>query len=149
MYITGVLFDCGNVGYTLYAYLIRFLAGLSGCAAVYVGSKWLYHFLCRKNLMKKRLCYIGECSMAIYILHGYMIDVIYAMAGEFGVSTFMVRHLTLLNFVVAPISAGILIAFSIFIYRVLTHIPLVKDIMFGISLNKLKCRNARTSKGNQ
>jgi len=137
MYITGVLFDSGNAGYTLYAYLIRFLAGLSGCAAVYTGSKWFYHFLCGKKLMKNFLCRIGEYSMAIYILHGYMIDAIYVMAERYGIGTFMVRNLELLNFVVAPISASILIAFSILIYRILTFIPVVKDVIFGVSIGKL------------
>jgi len=142
MYITGVLFDYTNVRYELYAYLIRFLAGLSGCAAVYMGSKWMYHFLCRKNLMRNWLCRIGECSLAIYILQGYMIDVIYALAEQYGIGAFMVRNLAFLNFVVSPISACILIAFSLLIHGALNCIPIVKDVIFGISLRKPKIRES-------
>ncbi len=143
MYITGVLFDRGNAAYTLYAYLIRFLAGLSGCALVYMASKLLYNLLCKKGLMKTWLCRVGEYSMAIYILHGYMIDIIYAICEKYNIGTFMVNNLELLNFVIAPITACVLIAISILIYRILKYIPIVKDIVFGVSLKKLKQRKLR------
>lgn len=138
MYITGVSFDCGNAGYTLYAYLIRFLAGLSGCALIYTCSKWVYNFLCRKNMMKTRICRVGEYSMAIYILHSIMIDVIYVMAKRYNVGTFMSDNLELLNFLIAPLCACLLIAISVLIYLILKRIPVIRDVAFGVSIKKLK-----------
>lgn len=65
------------------------------------------------------------------------------------IGAFMARNLALLNFVIAPTSACILIAISILIFRILSNIPIVKDVIFGVSLRKLKFQNSRTSKGNQ
>lgn len=138
MYITGVLFDTQNAAYTLYAYFIRFVTGISGCAAVYWGSKAIYHLLNRKNVQLDWLCHLGKHSMAIYIMHMYMIDFIYAISERYNIGTFMSANLPLLNFVIGPISACTLIAACVWIRFALGYVPIIKDCIFGVSIKTLK-----------
>ena len=138
MYIAGVLFDTSNAAYLAYAYFIRFICALSGCAAVWTVCRLVFSYLRnRKAHSINWLCKVGKYTMPIYIMHMYMIDGIYALSAKLGIGAWLSDNLFLLNFVISPVAAVLLICISIAIYRLLTATPVLK-YAFGIPLKRLK-----------